>query len=304
MFEERRAVMVDGGVGIDAVAVADTASGESRHPKTRRIRFPFGKEDKYFFDDDIAFSHLWANLSGSFPPGEELFIRSVRRFADEITDPVLKQRVAGFIGQESVHGQQHRALNEKLVDMGYPIAWWDSETFVDWVKRIEELLPARIPLAVTAAAEHFTAILAERLLGDEEFRAIPGELEVWNLLKWHALEELEHKSVAFDVFRAMGGTERVRRRVMAVMIPLLLVLMSATLAYSVSQDPEARRQPVRLMRETVRLYRGPIFRGLIPELRTYLRPGFHPDDIDTSVLLEQWQEELFGTEGTLVGYLK
>ncbi|SHY70081.1 metal-dependent hydrolase [Mycobacteroides abscessus subsp. abscessus] len=67
------------------------------------------------------------------------------------------------------------------------------------------MLPARIPLAVTAAAEHFTAVLAERLLGDEDFRAIPGDAEVWNLLKWHALEELEHKSVAFDVFRSVGG---------------------------------------------------------------------------------------------------
>ncbi|SKU87815.1 metal-dependent hydrolase [Mycobacteroides abscessus subsp. abscessus] len=156
------------------------------------------------------------------------------------------------------------------------------------MKRIEEVLPARIPLAVTAAAEHFTAVLAERLLGDEDFRAIPGDAEVWNLLKWHALEELEHKSVAFDVFRSVGGTERVRRR----------------LAYSVARDPEACRQPVRLVRETYRLYRGPIFRGLIPELRQYLRRGFHPDDIDTNALLEQWQEELFGTEGALVGYLK
>ncbi|MCV7119775.1 metal-dependent hydrolase, partial [Mycobacterium nebraskense] len=216
--------MVDGDIGQGAVTTASAASVGSRYPRTRRIRFPFGEGSKYFFDDDIIFSHLWANLSGSFPPGEELFIRSVRRFADEIADPGLKKRVAGFIGQESVHGQQHRALNDKLVDMGYPIGWWDSEKFVDWVKRIEEVLPARIPLAVTAAAEHFTAILAERLLGDEDFRAIPGDAEVWNLLKWHALEELEHKSVAFDVFRSVGGTERVRRRVMAVMIPLLLLL--------------------------------------------------------------------------------
>ncbi|GAB4990111.1 hypothetical protein MAHJHV58_21260 [Mycobacterium avium subsp. hominissuis] len=115
-----------------------------------------GRAATIIVDDDIIFSHFLANLSGSFPPGEELFIRSVRRFADEIADPGLKKRVAGFIGQESVHGQQHRALNDKLVDMGYPIGWWDSEKFVDWVKRIEEVLPARIPLAVTAAAEHFT----------------------------------------------------------------------------------------------------------------------------------------------------
>ncbi|WP_232526908.1 metal-dependent hydrolase [Mycobacterium intracellulare] len=55
-----------------------------------------GEGSKYFFDDDITFSQLWANLSRSFPPGEELFIRSVHRFADEITDPGSKKRMAGF----------------------------------------------------------------------------------------------------------------------------------------------------------------------------------------------------------------
>ncbi|WP_236741257.1 metal-dependent hydrolase, partial [Mycobacteroides abscessus] len=69
------------------MTTASAVSEGSRYPRTRRIRFPFGEGSKYFFDDDIAFSHLWANLSGSFPPGEELFIRSVRRFADEISDP-------------------------------------------------------------------------------------------------------------------------------------------------------------------------------------------------------------------------
>ncbi|ETZ27061.1 metal-dependent hydrolase [Mycobacterium europaeum] len=217
----------------------------------------------------------------------------------------MKKRVAGFIGQESVHGQQHRLLNEKLIDMGYPIAWWDSKKFNDWVKRLEERLPARLPLAVTAAAEHFTAVLAERTLGEEEIQAIPGELQVWNVLNWHAVEELEHKSVAFDVFRTVaGGTERMRRSVMAVMIPTLLLLIAVTLVYSLAHDPDGRRQPLRVIREAYRLYRGPIFRGLIPDLTKYLRPGFHPDDIDTNALLEHWQEELFGTDGELVGYLK
>ena len=128
--------MVDGDMGPGGVVVAEAQAVEPRYPKTRRIRFPFAQGAKHFVNNDMVFSHFVANLSGSFPPGEELFIRSVRRFADEITDPVLKRRVAGFIGQESVHGQQHRAINEKLIEMGYPIAWWDSEKFVDWVKRI------------------------------------------------------------------------------------------------------------------------------------------------------------------------
>ncbi|WP_165643875.1 metal-dependent hydrolase, partial [Mycobacteroides abscessus] len=68
-----------------AVTTASAVSEGSRYPRTRRIRFPFGEGTKYFVNDDIIFSHFLANLSGSFPPGEELFIRSVRRFADEIS---------------------------------------------------------------------------------------------------------------------------------------------------------------------------------------------------------------------------
>lgn len=63
------------------------ASAGSRYPRTRRISFPFGGDGgthgKYFVNDDIVFSHFVANLSGAFPSGEELFIRSVRRFSDE-----------------------------------------------------------------------------------------------------------------------------------------------------------------------------------------------------------------------------
>ncbi|BBN46480.1 hypothetical protein MINTM008_09730 [Mycobacterium intracellulare] len=73
---------------------------ESTYPKARRIRFWFGDPepmDHHFVEGNIVFSHLVALLSGVFPPGEELFIRSVRRFADQMTDPVLMKRVAGFI---------------------------------------------------------------------------------------------------------------------------------------------------------------------------------------------------------------
>src|SRR6266700_1740852 len=94
----------------------------SGYPKVRRIRFRFDEpaaRGKYFVDDDMVFSHFVAGLSAGFPPGEEGFIRSVRRFTDQITDPTLKQRVAGFIGQEATHGNEHRHLNERLTELGY-----------------------------------------------------------------------------------------------------------------------------------------------------------------------------------------
>ncbi|WP_458686599.1 metal-dependent hydrolase [Nocardia tengchongensis] len=276
------------------------------YPRARRIKFRFDRaaDDKYFVENDMVYSHFVAGMSGGFPAGEESFIRSVRRVADRVTDPVLEKRVTGFIRQEAMHGLEHRRLNEKLVELGYPIAWLDSEAAKERMLWIEERVPPEVHLAMTAAAEHYTAVLAQRVLANDEIQAIPGDPEVWNLLNWHALEELEHKSVAFDVFRAVGGTERARIGVMLAMYSLTLPLTYLGLALAVGRDPVARRQPVRVAREAYRLFTGPVFRGLMPELGKYLRPGFHPDDIDTAALLSRWQRELFGADGQLVDHLK
>ncbi|MEC3920575.1 metal-dependent hydrolase [Nocardia sp. CDC160] len=277
------------------------------YPKARRIRFRFDRtdsHDKYFVENDMVYSHFVAGMSGGFPAGEESFIRSVRRVADRVTDPVLKKRVTGFVGQEAMHGQEHRKLNEKLVELGYPIQWLDSDKAKERALWLEQRLSPEVHLAMTAAAEHYTAVLAQRVLSSDEIQNIPGDPEVWNLLNWHALEELEHKSVAFDVFRAIGGTERTRIGVMLAMYSLTLPLTYLSLALAVAGDETARRQPVRVAREAYRLFTGPVFRGLMPELAKYLRPGFHPDDIDTSALLSRWQQELFGKDGQLVDHLK
>ncbi|WP_157574388.1 metal-dependent hydrolase [Nocardia jejuensis] len=278
------------------------------YPKARRISFRFDQPEsadrKYFVDGDMVFSHFVAGLSGSFPPGEESFIRSVRRIADRITDPTLKKRIAGFVGQEATHGNEHRKLNEKLVELGYPIGWLDTEDQLRRMLRIEGAVSEMVHLAMTAAAEHYTAVLAERVLTSDEIQSIPAEPEFWNLLNWHAMEELEHKSVAFDAFRAAGGTEGTRIAVMAAMYAITLPLTYGALAVSLARDPIARRRPLRVAREAYSLFRGPIFRGLLPQLAQYMRPGFHPDDIDTDQLLSHWQTELFGENGVLVDHLK
>ncbi|MGW5109726.1 metal-dependent hydrolase [Nocardia sp. NPDC004123] len=276
------------------------------YPKVRRMRFRFGEPEPMahqFVQGDIPLTHLIAVLSAAFPPGEESFIRSVRKFSGEITDPVLKKRVAGFIGQEAVHGQQHRRLNERLIENGFPIV--RLFTFAPGALRergvvaLENAVPRQVHLAMTAAAEHYTATLAKRVLGTQEIQDIPGDPEVWNLLNWHAFEELEHKSVAFDVFRSAGGTEMVRIGVMAGMYVFTIPVVSLGVLASILGDPRSWR-PVQVARQSIRLYRGPIVKGLLKEMRPYMRPGFHPDDIDTNALLERWRRELFGTDGELL----
>jgi predicted metal-dependent hydrolase len=280
------------------------------YPKVRRMKFRFGQPTpmtRHFVNDDIAFSHLVAVLSGGFPPGEESFIRSVRRFSDRITDPTLKKRVAGFIGQESVHGQEHRHLNEKLIEMGFPIVRFlnfgpntkRQRLFV----RGEKMLPAYVHLAITAAAEHYTATLGQRVLTRQEIQDLPGDPEVRNLLNWHAFEELEHKSVAFDVYRAVGGPEWIRIGVMRFLYAFTIPFVTAAVVVSVLTDPTGWR-PIRVTRETLGIFRGPLVGGLLTEIKPYMRRGFHPDDIDTTAALELWQKQLFGTEGELLDRVK
>ncbi|MBB4856581.1 putative metal-dependent hydrolase [Mycobacteroides chelonae] len=271
---------------------------------------------RHFADNNIALSHLVAGASAVFPPGEESFVRSVRRYADRITDPALKKRVAGFIGQEVTHGLHHRGLNEKLTEMGYRSK--AIENIGRRAGRFEDFLDGRLPnmnrlkysrlgaLATTAALEHYTAVLAERLLESAELQAMITDDEVRNLLYWHAVEELEHKSVAFDVYRAIGGPEWLRRAVMAIIWTATVPFAALGTWFSIVwSDPEGRRQPGRVLRETVGLIRGPLLNdGMIGRLAVYMKKDFHPDDLDTDALLDQWRAELFGAEGTLVDHLK
>lgn len=273
----------------------------SRAVPTRRIALEesFRTVPRHFAaNGDLIASHLIATLSSVFPDGEDFFVRSVRRYRDQITDPELTRQVAGFIGQESVHGREHRAFNDRLDELGYP-----AKRHERIVRRLltarEKVTPPEVNLAITAALEHFTATLAEFALTDDEFRALPGHPAVRDLFVWHSLEEAEHKAVAFDVYRAVGGTEKVRIRTMKFIRKAFVVATVLMVVGSLLRDPATYR-PGKL-RESWRRFKTTAF--LRPELweqlREYDRPGFHPDDRDTSELVAQWREALFGEHGSM-----
>ena len=115
----------------------------------------------------------------------------------------------------------------------------------------------RTPLAFTAALEHYTATLAETLLSDEDARAEIGDDGVRSLLLWHALEESEHKAVAFDVYRAVGGTERMRIAVIWLTHLLFVLETTAWTVISLTMDPALRRHPLRVLRSAARVPRSP-----------------------------------------------
>jgi predicted metal-dependent hydrolase len=268
---------------------------------TRRLSFEESLRElprHFAADEDLITSHLMAALSAVFPEGEKFFVRSVQHFRHRITDPELKRQVAGFSGQEAMHARAHRALNERLAELGYPTRRFDRRT--KWALELQSRwLSPMANLAVTAALEHFTATLAELLLGDEEARGWLGHEEIKKMFLWHALEESEHKAVSFDVYRALGGSERLRVRTMrwirwGFMLSLLLQVVVSMLA-----DRDTWRWG-RLRRTLRRLRRAPYLRREIwQQLRDYDRPDFHPNDRDTTALIERWRRELFGERGSM-----
>ncbi|RRR44093.1 metal-dependent hydrolase [Mycolicibacter terrae] len=283
-----------------------TADTNGHHPavRPRRIRFnyPVASLDRHYVAGDLVMSHVIAHLSAVFPEGEDFFVRSVRHFADQITDPELKERVKGFIGQEVSHGREHRELNDRLAQMGYPTARVDRMVRRQ-LKFVERRLSPLTCLAMTAADEHFTAVFAETLLSDERAQALLGDSEVRSMLLWHAVEESEHRSVAFDVYRAVGGSEKRRIRVMRVIrltFPLSVVIYSLISLFS----DRAAYHPARLVRSFAALRHSPFLtRAVFRRLGDYTRYGFHPDDHDNTALLAHWTTALFGEQGSLVDHL-
>lgn len=281
--------------------MAIQTSDPARTIPTRRISFEPELADlpKHFGrDGDVIAPHLVAVLSALFPDGEDFFVRSVRHYRDQITDPDLRQQVNGFIGQEAMHGREHRELNERLAELGYPTRRIQKMTKFGLGLRSKHAPPVA-NLALTAALEHFTATLAESLLSDPDLSESFGHAGIRDIFRWHALEESEHKAVAFDVYKAVGGSERIRVWTMKGLRPGFFVFLAINVFISILGDREARR-PSALRRSWKTFKTSPILsRSLYAHLREYDRRDFHPNDRDTTELEAQWRARLFGDEGEL-----
>jgi uncharacterized protein len=235
-------------------------------------------------------------LSLLFPEGERFFVDSVKRMQSRIADPALRRAVHGFVAQEAMHGREHRAFNELVVAHGYraaPRIEARLRGFLGWLRKV---LTARSQLAITCALEHFTAMLGETLLRDPRLRdeIDPAVQPLW---LWHALEETEHKAVAFDVYRAVGGGY-VRRATMMLLTTVGFLLAHAIVHARLMATRRILWKPWRWGRGLVRMWIAPGYlTRLVPAYLSYFRPRFHPDDRDARALVDTWRTKLFGAQG-------
>ena len=272
--------------GLDATVAADKA-----HPITVRDR-RFGRDaapPRWWLDGDPVATAWFNALSATFPRGETLFIDAVKAFRDG-APPRLAGEIRAFIKQEVNHTREHLAFNRAAEQAGYDLRAIDA--------RVERLLadvyarPQFAWLAVTIALEHFTAMFAHEFLAHPE-HFIGAETEQAELWRWHAVEEIEHKGVAYDTWlHATRGWSRWKRWKVK---SLLMLLITKRFIRNRFEDATEL-----LAQDGITGWRakGPliwyliakpgILRRVFPAWCRYFLPGFHPWNQDDRALIGKY----------------
>ena len=242
--------------------------------------------------DPVATAYFNA-LSAAFPQGETFFIESVRRYRDSVHEP-LRQQIAAFVQQEAMHTREHVVFNKLLRIAGYDLTAMDAETR----RRVDEARtrPHLVQLALTVALEHFTAIMAHSLLTERE--PLPGAPEeVVRLWQWHAIEEIEHKAVAYDTYLAvtqhMSGLRRwaLRCHVMALVSVQFWYSNFQRMADFFRQDN--MNTPRTWWRVAKYLLVKPgMMRRIFWDYLRFFGPGFHPWHRDDRKLIARIETQL------------
>ncbi len=240
---------------------------------------------RHWFGGNALATQLANGVNLLFPAGERFFVRSVHHYLDKLDDPGLREQVKGFFAQEGRHARSHERFFERLEEQGYEI-----KPFLRVYERIaygllEPSFPPAYRLAVTAALEHFTAIMAEGALRERYLdRAHPA---LRDLLFWHAAEEIEHRAVAFDVLSAVAPSYALRVAGMALAASALAAFWVAGAFLLLEQD--RRRGDIDLLAELRKLREHPIGqRVFLRGIKSYLRRDFHPLDAEIDDLAQQW----------------
>lgn len=262
----------------------------------RNPRIEYGKGIcRYYLRDNSFMSHLLSGLNLQFPEGEEFFVQSVAKFARGVEDPVLKSEIQGFCGQEMQHRNQHGQLIGQLEQQGYRLK--GILNYLRWFHRkLLRSFPASFQLAYTVGCEHFTATLSHAALKNNMLEG--ADLPVRNLFLWHAIEEMEHKNVAFDVFSTlriknyflrMAGYFFGAAEIFGISFLMMFLL--------IRQDFKSRRLDFkRLKRDAVQLVRDRDFvnfwKDFLLLLLKFLKPRFHPNQIEDQKLMDRFMPEV------------
>ncbi|OTG63167.1 metal-dependent hydrolase [Acinetobacter silvestris] len=262
----------------------------------RHLNFKLQEIPRFWFGGDPFRTRVFDALSLTFPDGERYFIQCVRLYRDQITDPLLQQRVTDFIQQEAQHGIAHDKMNQILIEQGMPVKKFIGQVnqrFGHALKRY----PKQYNIAITAACEHLTALMAETFFNQQETLAEAHPF-VRALLAWHSIEEMEHRDVAYDVMAQFGQTPNAVRYAALALVSLLMFYFTLQRTDGLlQQDGFSRLERLQLMYKGLSWFIGQT--GILTKMKhAYLdwyKPNFHPSQHAIIRQYQTWVDTLAET---------
>jgi predicted metal-dependent hydrolase len=222
--------------------------------------------------------------------GEKYMIDNVRRVRERLAHPHLRRQVDWFIEQEGRHAAEHRRFVAQLARLGYRTERLDRLCRFIGQRLLPRLFGARLNMAITVAIEHWTASVAEIILGDRLLADLQPAAR--GLVEWHCFEELEHRAVAFDVHRGAGGGYLTRVLGVIIGFQLIAALSLIGLVSFLVQDRQLLSGAA--WREGLGFFytRQALVLRTLPRALQLLRPSFHPNeraslDLDPQLLAQR-----------------
>ncbi len=207
---------------IPPIKTACSSTPEEIVIEPRRPEFDFSNVDKYWLKDPFT-SHFMNALSIVVPLSERTVIDIVRKNADKITDPRLIRDIDALIRQEGRHALMHMRCNDLLEKCGYPAIRPFERFHKFFIRLLRRISPPTCELAMPAAFEHFTSAISRDFIVKQKIWVGDQSNAAIDFTNWHALEELEHQAVCFDVFSAL------EKRTWLLTLSLFFIWMPATL---------------------------------------------------------------------------
>ncbi|WP_180112385.1 metal-dependent hydrolase [Acinetobacter sp. YH12131] len=274
----------------------------------RRMNFNFDAVPEYWMSGNAGLTHFMTALSALFPAGEKFFIDSVRavRYHPMLKDNAdLQKEISAFIGQEAMHTHEHVGFNASAQKFGHDVDTLDcyTDTVIQTTRKFMAKLAKPIgitqkmvDLTATTALEHFTATIASQLLTNSHIQELMTDDTMKTMWLWHAIEENEHKAVAYDVFEGVFGkglkAYALRTSSLVISMLTLFFVQNYFLWRLLKQDKQLNLENLRMIYRYAYSPSKGIITGMGKEMLFYFKPNFHPNDFDTTTLLNTWKAKL------------
>lgn len=276
-------------------------TNQTHKMEVRNVKFDFSDiTDQHYVGNNMFGTHFVNALHVLFPVGEKFFVRSVKNYFDEITDPALKKEMIEFMGQEGIHHREHERFWEQMEKMDLkPMPFVNAcENSINFLtKSFYFFLPKswanKIALSATTGMEHYTALFGNQSLGNQEFSRTLMPPEMHMLMMWHSAEELEHKAVAFDVFQQVSGSYFIRILGFLIASTFFYVFAFGGMFYFIKQDKHRNTKGLfkQLKDFLVNMGSRPKDMAGLKILLDYFKPSFHPDQHDNYHLATEFFEQ-------------